>query len=90
MTFLIYRNHSGKIIRYTKSNYTGENLEERIKSFNSKAADRAEIVTSDDFKSLIELAEENKKIRLSDIRDIEDKLDSVQTEIWQLKERLGE
>lgn len=90
MTYIIYRDKSDKIYKYTKVNFTGNDLEERIKSFNSKGSDKAEIVTSDDFKSLIELAEENKKIRLCDIRDIEDKLDSVQTEIWQLKEMVGE
>lgn len=89
MTYIIYRNHENKIIRYTKVNFTGDDLIERIKAFNLKGPDKAEIVVSDDFKSLIELAEENRKIRLSDVRDIEDKLENIQTEIWQLKESLA-
>ena len=88
MIFLIYRNHLNKIIRYTKSSYSGDDLEERIKSFNSKGSDKAEIVTSDDFKSLIELAEEQKKIRLSDIKSIQESFDNLQTEIYNLTESL--
>lgn len=88
MTFLIYRNESNKIIKYSKVNFTGDDLEERIKSFNSKGSDKAEIVTSDDFKSLIELAEEQKKIRLSDIKSIQESFDNLQTEIYNLTESL--
>lgn len=88
MQFIIYRDSNNKIYKYSKVNYSGDDLENRIKEFNLKGPSKAEVVTSDDFKALIELAEKNRELRLYDIKSIEDKLECAAEEIYQLKESL--
>lgn len=57
-----------------------------IETFNKGNGNLAERVSDDDIKALIEIAEDNKRIKESDIRSIEDAFDSLQTEIYHLKE----
>ena len=86
---IIYRNkETKKITGY--SLFKSDNLDERIIEFNSNEKnDRiAEIVSSNDLQALIEIAENNKKLKERDLKYIEDSINDLQNELYNLKDRL--
>lgn len=90
MTFIVYREKtSNRIVGYSFYFKAPENLQDKIKKYNEESEKEiAEEVLSNDLIAVLELAEKNKKIKESDIRNVIDKLDDVQNEIYLLKENL--
>lgn len=86
-TYIVYRNFDKQITKYSVYTKTKDDLQKLIFEFNNQnGPTKAEITTDDDLISLIKIAEENKLIKQSDLRSIEDALDNVQSEFWLLKE----
>lgn len=88
-TYVIYRDRlSKKILNYSTS-ATDNNLDENIAKFNASDKSRtAEKVLDHDLISLIEMAEKNKSLRQSDLRDIEESINNLSNEFYCLKEAI--
>lgn len=88
MSNIIYRCKStNKIMAYSIYKKLPENLDAMIEQYNNVKNDRfAHKSESQDIDSLIEMAEKNKLLKESDIKSIVEAFDSLQTEIYNLKE----
>jgi len=91
--FIVYRDlDTKKIIRYSFVN-TIENesvLVEKIKTYNSDVTRNhtAELVYDRDLYSALEIAEKNQKIKESEIRNIEDRIEGLSNDFYALREAL--
>lgn len=88
--FVIYRDkESKKINRYSSYN-KNENLSDMIDKYNSDNTRNhtLEIVIDHDLISALEIAENNKKLKDYDLRNIEQSIDSLSNEFYLLKESL--
>lgn len=88
--YIIYRlKPSKKITSYSiLKKIPDGGIESAIDKYNSSHDRIAEIVKSDDIKSLIEIAEANKLLKEQDIKSIEYAFDNLQSEIYSLKDRM--
>lgn len=88
--FVIYRDkESKKINRYSSYN-KNENLSDMIDKYNSDNTRNhtVELVSDNDLISALEIAENNKKLKDYDLRNIEQSLESMSNEFYLLKESL--
>ena len=86
--YIIYKDKdSNRITSYSILKKKTGDIENLIAKYNSTHERIAELVVSDDIKSLIEIAEANKLLKNDDIKSIEYAFDNLQTEIYNLKER---
>ena len=88
--YLIYRNRNDHSIKkYSIIRMIAPDLEINILNFNNENKNlTVEKVINSDLINLINIAEENSKIKNYDLRGIEDALDGIQNEINNLKENL--
>lgn len=88
--YLIYRSRAnGLITKYSIVRNIPPNLDEHISDFNkTNEKSTVEKTENKDIVMLIGLAEANTLIKDSDIRSIERSIDSLQDEIYNLKDRL--
>lgn len=90
--FIIYRKKdSKKILRYSILRLdNGVALNDLITNYNSSNVreEMAQVAVSSDLIDLIEIAESHKRIKDYDIKSIQESLDRVQTEIYDLNESL--
>lgn len=85
---VIYRDRRiKKIVKYSLIRKSVEELTKIVSDFNDlKKENYAEIVSCDDLKSLIEIAEKNKYIKDHDLLEIERAIDRLQDELYNLRE----
>jgi DNA-binding Xre family transcriptional regulator len=89
---LIYRDKQTKQIKkYDLFRKQVDDIDKRIAEYNldEKNNMTVELIEGGDIMSLVEIAEKNKRIRLSEVNDICHALDNLQTEIYQLKETVA-
>ena len=89
---LIYRDKQTKQIKkYDIFRKQVDDIDKRIAEYNldEKNNMTVELIEGGDIMSLVEIAEKNKRIRLSEVNDICHALDNLQTEIYQLKETVA-
>lgn len=89
-SFVIYRDkESKKINRYSSYN-KNENLSDMIDRYNSDNTRNhtVELVHDHDLISAFEIAENNKKLKDYDLRNIEQSIESMSNEFYLLKESL--
>jgi hypothetical protein len=88
--YLIYRNRETTTIKkYSVIKVIPPDLDHHISKFNKENKDLTVEKTDDiDFITLINLAENNSKIKGSDLKDIEYSIERLQEEIYNLKERI--
>ena len=89
-TYVIYRDRSLKhITRYSAYPSDKEGLFENVEKYNKNQNEfSAEIATDKDLICLIQLAEENKKLKDWDISRIEGLMNDIQNEFYHLKESI--
>lgn len=88
--FVIFRDKENKkIIRYS-SYKKNENLSDLLEKYNSDVSrtHSAELVYDPDLISALEIADDNKKTKDYDLRGIEDSINNLQNEFYELKEAL--
>ena len=88
--FVIYRDkESKKINRYSSYN-KNENLSDMIDKYNSDNTRNhtVELVSDNDLISALEIAENNKKLKDYDLRNIEQSIENMSNEFYLLKESL--
>lgn len=88
--FVILRDkESKKLISYS-SYEKNENLSDMIEKYNSDITRKltAELVFDHDLISALEIADDNKKTKDYDLRNIEDAINNLQNEFYELKETL--
>jgi len=88
--FVIFRDkESKKITRYSYYE-KNENLLDMIEKYNSDITRKhtAELVFDHDLMSALEIADDNKKAKDYDLRSIEDSINNLQNEFYELKEAL--
>lgn len=91
-TYIVYRDlQTNKIINYSVYDKAPDKLYDMIVEFNKKwiQTRKAEIADSEDLIAIIELAEKNKRVKESDLRSIEDKINDLQNEFYLLKESMA-
>ncbi len=86
MTFVLFRNKTtNKIEKYNVVKTEKEQLKENISQFNVDSKEfNAEVVKDEDFIKLIEIAEENKKTKRSHLKDIEDSIERLRDDFYDL------
>lgn len=82
MTAYILRNaETKKIESYYLTKQDLPTLKANVEKFNAEPRDKiAEVVESYDLISLIEIAEQNKNTKLSQLKDIEDSIESLRND----------
>lgn len=88
--FVIFRDKkTNDIKKYNLIKKEKSELDSAVSKFNSEQSEfNAEVVESRDFECLIEIAEQNKKIKLSNLKDIEDSIERLRYEFYELTKDL--
>lgn len=86
MTFIIYRNkQTNQIEKYSVANYEAVELEKKIVLYNSETKNlSAEIVNDENYIRLIQIAEQNKKIKESNLKDIENSIENLRNDFYEI------
>lgn len=89
-TCIIYRDKkSNKITKYSVLITENVDLDSRVTEYNLTSTDlAAEIVNNDDLIQLISIAEENKKAKRSDLKDIEDAIERLRDDFYDMTKDL--
>ncbi len=90
--FVVFRDKESKKINRYSLYKTNENLSDMIDKYNSDTSrtHRAELVLDHDLISVLEIAETKKRLKDSDLKDIENAIEMLSGEFYQLKESLKE
>jgi hypothetical protein len=87
--FVIFREkQTNRINKYSIFVTENADLDSKIIEYNLTSKDVAEIVTNDDLVQLISIAEQNKKAKLSDLKDIEDAIERLRDDFHDMTKDL--